>query len=156
MLAPDEMVLSPNEREEAPANPANAELDVLRTQLARANERQALLEALTGVQIVDGPADEYTCSLFPDTRTATAHWRAKHVAPAPLEETKACRFRMRMPSREGLSHEDAVLLSYLGPAQDADPDWVQRLPEHFQGNINVKVENAPLFEQRLQSLAQGP
>ncbi|WFD48774.1 hypothetical protein GLX27_003445 [Malassezia furfur] len=182
MLAPNEMVLSPSEIEQAraagrletavppPSNDRNsadaataalsaaeAELSTLRTQLKHARERQALLEALTGVQIADTPAgDEYVCSLFAEPRIAAAHWRAKYVAPASLDDTKALRYRMCIPDLDTLDKNDPVMLSYLGPAGEADPELVQRLPEHFRGQVSVKAENAPLFAQRLQSIAHGP
>lgn len=182
MLAPNEMVLSPSEIEQAraagqlesamppPPNDRNSadaataalsaaetELSSLRSQLKHARKRQALLEALTGVQVADTPAgDEYVCSLFAEPRIAAAHWRAKYVAPASLDDTKALRYRMCIPDLDMLDKNDPVMLSYLGPAGETDPELVQRLPEHFRGQVSVKAENAPLFAQRLQSIAHGP
>lgn len=171
MLAPHEMVLSPHERANAdassasPAAPVSSadaaaalqEIDALRAQLKRAHERQALLEVLTGVQVADASErDEYVCSLFSEPRTAITHWRAKHVAPATLDDTKVLRYNVRLPELEKIAKDEAVLLSYLGPAPGSDAELLQRLPDHFQGQVSVKIENAPLFEQRLQSLVQGP
>lgn len=160
MLAPDEMVLSDSERAEnaAPAQGAasSKELEEVKAKLERAEARQTLLEALTGVQIADGAtADEYTCSLFADTRTATAHWRSRYVAPASLDDTGVLRYNVRLPDLSGVGKDDAVLLSYRGPASESDKEIVARLPDHFQSEVSVKVENAALFEQRLQTVAQG-
>ncbi|WFD45057.1 hypothetical protein MPSI1_003734 [Malassezia psittaci] len=171
MLAPDQPVLSPDEHHSAlqrnaePTNQAtNAqlhdakqEIENLRAELHRANQRQALLEALTNVHISNATNDqEYVCRLYSDARLAAKHWRAKHTSPSDLSSENTLCYTMRVPALASIPKNDPVLFTYLGPTSDADQEVVSRLPQHLCDEISVKIENAALFEQRLQSIVQTP
>ncbi|WFD01162.1 hypothetical protein MYAM1_003923 [Malassezia yamatoensis] len=171
MLAPDEPVLSPDEHHsalqrdaETPNQATNTQLEdakqeiqTLRTELDRANQRQALLEAFTNVHISNATNDqEYQCRLYSNARVAAEHWRAKHTSPADLSSENTLCYTVRVPALASIPKNDPVLFTYLGPTSDADQEIVSRLPEHLCDEISVKMENAALFEQRLKSIVQTP
>lgn len=176
MLAPHEMVLDPIESApvpEASAAPASeassaatrdvnqAEMDALRASLAEAEDRLkrlqsqvALSEALTGLHIEDAGNGTFLCGIFQNPHTSAAHWRHKHAGASHPGYEGALRFHMNTP---GITDSDLVSLAYAGPHRDAsDASVLDRMPDHFQGNVNVKLENAPLFQQRLTNLFTAP
>ncbi|WFD21322.1 hypothetical protein MCAP1_003583 [Malassezia caprae] len=176
MLAPHEMVLDSSESApapEAPAAPAQeapaataggadqAEINALRASLAEAEERLkrlqsqvALSEALTGLHIEDAGNGTFLCGIFQNPHTSAAHWRHKHAGASHPGHEGALRFHMNTP---GITDADLVSLAYAGPHRDAsDASVLERMPDHFQGNVNVKLENAPLFQQRLTNLFTAP
>lgn len=171
MLAPNEMVLTEPERDAAPAalsgsadqqvqelqkalESARAERDALAAKEAQHRAQSALLEALLGVQIAPAQdADTYVCTALGDARVNGERWREKHSgAPAPADaRTGALQYRVRAA---GLDGEPA--LTYLGPVTDAtDAAILERLPEHFRGEINFKLDNAMLFQRRLMDVARA-
>jgi len=176
MLAPHEMVLDPSESDPVPEAPAAqaretssaetrnadpAEIEVLRTSLAEAEDRLkrlqsqlALSEALTGLHIEDAGNGTFLCGLFQNPHTSAAHWRHKHAGASHPGHEGALRFHMNAP---GINDSDLVSLGYSGPHRDAsDANVLERMPEHFLGDVNVKLENAPLFQQRLTNLFTAP
>lgn len=164
MIAPNEMVLSNEEREadeavtkestqpektpsseppaasepaDSPAGATTEEVHQLRTQIA-------LLEALTGIQLsADG--DSWQCKVFADTRLSVEHWRSKHQKAQEPSNEGVLQFRLSAPD----FGSESQLLSYDGPMESSDKELVSRLPDHFQRQINIKVDNATLFQQRI-------
>lgn len=176
MLAPHEMVLDSDESAQmaerptaaTPAPPAaptqdasQAEIETLRASLANAEDQLkrlrsqvALSEALTGLHIEDAGNGTFLCGIFRNPHTSAAHWRHKHAGASHPGQEGALRFHMNAP---GIRDSDLVSLGYAGPHRDAsDASVLERMPEHFQGDVNVKLENAPLFQQRLSNLFTAP
>ena len=158
MLATDEPVLddAPNEKEARLAKndtlrnaleTARAEVERLRTQLA-------ISEALSGVHLEPLDNGTYQVSIFRDGWTSAAHWRQKHMGGDGVGPEGALRYYLNAP---GIKDTDSVLLGYEGPNRMAsDADVLNALPEHFQaGNIKVKLDNAPMFHQRLYDVLRG-
>lgn len=149
MIAPTEMVLSQEEREEQQPALASATRSSpsVEAELSKLRTQNALLEALTGVQVcTDG--DAWTCAIFADPRISAEHWRVKHQGAPEPSDTGILRYRISAPGETGLG-DGTKLLSYDGPATASDPELVARLPEHFRHQMNVKIDNAFLFQQRI-------
>lgn len=174
MLAPHEMVL-----DEAPepvsasapvsgaAAPPSAELESLRAQ-QRAMEQQlaearaeaaelrsqlALSEALTGLHIDSLGDGAYRCGVYRDAKTSAAHWRHKYQDAEPAPPEGSLRYVMRAP---GIGQTDRVSLGYGGPHKEhSDAEVLSKLPDHFLGDINIKLDNAQLFQRRLLDLMNG-
>ena len=162
MLAPNEMILQPEEVEEShasvPEGSATNEVAQLREQLTSAQSalqrlraQLALTEALTGLQVEWCGNDAYNCSVFRDARTNAAHWRHKYAGGAEPNSDGVLRYVMHAP---GIGDTSVVSLSYGGPDEtSSDSTIVERLPEHFRSEITVKLENAPLFQRRIADVA---
>jgi len=165
MLAPNEMVLDPHERDaDAPAAPApapapqaTAELKAARAELAAVRAQSALLEALVGMQVA--PSDEpdtFVCTTYAEPRQAGDGFRRKYGGAAPATDfAGVLRYRVRAPQ---IAQSAAPSLTYLGPdTTQSDAAIVQRLPDHFRGELNIKLDNAVLFQRRLAELVRtGP
>ncbi|WFD28798.1 hypothetical protein MNAN1_003813 [Malassezia nana] len=170
MLAPHEMVLDPSESAEEPEAPAPStapqdvslgDTEALRASLAAAQDeikrlrsQMALSEALTGLHIEDAGNGTFLCGIFQNPHTSAAHWRHKHTGLSHPGHDGTLRFHMNAPAT---SDTEPISLRYMGPHRDAsDAQVLERMPEHFQGGVNVKLENAPLFQQRLSHLFTAP
>lgn len=159
MLAPNEPVLD----EQAFGTDARlARSDALRNALAasqaeveRLRAQLALSEALTGVHVEAREDGTYECGLYRDARTSAAHWRRKHMNGDPVGTEGVLRYYVNAP---GIGSTEKVLLVYVGPNREAsDADVLGGLPEHFQaGDMQFKLDNAPLFQQRLYDALRGP
>ena len=167
MLAPTEMVLDePSEPIAAPTSNLGevqvlrSEVDTLsgalaeaRSEIQRLRSQVALSEALTGLHIEDLGDGTYVCGVYKDAKTSAAHWRHKHQQSEPVGTDGALRYLVRAP---GIGNTDAVSLGYGGPHRDhSDAEVLEKLPDHFQSDINIKLDNAPLFQRRLTDLMQG-
>ncbi|PKI82578.1 hypothetical protein MVES_003528 [Malassezia vespertilionis] len=176
MLAPTEMVLSAEERT-SPATPTSTatskatamhdatqkELVHLREEHARLmlavethKQRAALAEVLTGLQVDSHTEpDVYTCTIYSDARLAVTEWRAQQTQEAPsVPAQNALQYAIRMPTSESLQNGGPAMLTYLGPIASSDPALLAKLPDHFRHEISVKLENAALFQQRLDALVR--
>lgn len=158
MLAADESVLDDalNEKEArlAKNDTLRNALDMARDEVERLRTQLALSEALSGVHLEPLDDGAYQVSIFRDGWTSAAHWRRKHTGGDSVGPEGALRYYLNAP---GIKDTENVSLGYEGPDRMAsDPNVLDALPEHFQaGNIKVKLDNAPMFHQRLYDVLRG-
>lgn len=158
MLAADESVLddASNEKEArlAKNDTLRSALETARAEVERLRTQLAISEALSGVHLEPLDNGTYQVSIFRDGWTSAAHWRQKHTGGDSVGPEGALRYYLNAP---GIKDTDSVLLGYEGPNRMAsDADVLNALPEHFQaGNIKVKLDNAPMFHQRLYDVLRG-
>lgn len=158
MLAADESVLddASDEKEArlAKNDTLRNALDIARDEVERLRTQLALSEALSGVHLEPLDDGTYQVSIFRDGWTSAAHWRRKHTGGDSVGPEGALRYYLNAP---GIKDTENVSLGYEGPDRMAsDPNVLDALPDHFQaGNIKVKLDNAPMFHQRLYDVLRG-
>lgn len=160
MLAPNEPVLDEHasvssiDKRLAKNDALRDALQTYRAENERLRAQLALSEALTGMHIETLDDGTYMCGVYRDAKTSAAHWRHKHIGGEPTGPTGSLRYYVNAP---GIGNTETVSLGYAGPNREAsDADVLNELPEHFLGDISIKLDNAPLFQQRLFDLLRGP